>query len=668
MTDFWSLLLQTLTASGVAALLLVVKAMFRDKLSPRWQFAVWGVLALVLLLPAGFGGRYVLFNWPLLVETLKSRLTGDFGTLTKVIAPVPLPSLAAPETMADCLYLVYVAGAVLLLARYVVSYVRLRLALKKGRPIRCRQVGAVGEAYGLDTCPAVEVEGLPTAFICGVLKPVLALPAGGETDEKVILHELLHLKHNDVIWGWVICFFRCLHWCNPLIWLCADWAGNDLESLCDQRVMERLEGEDRRDYGRILLSMADEKYARAPGTSSSANGGENVRRRIEAIARFKRYPAGMALASVCVALVLAAPLVTGARAEGLAEDGTGHLDRIDYAMASARTVRCTTCAGAFDAYGKALMSGNLLYRAMCAPLAEQDELAALYRDRGTGLWPREANGMPGYPENGYGEGYRVYNLTQVGEDAWEGLMVLHITKPDAPENQREYVWLATQPLRAEKEGDRWVIVPLEEFRAVYAEGWTSMPTSCEHLPAVVYEAQAGDFTVRVRRQSYGSVDSRVQSSNGFWPVSSYDYTPRPDGEFRLEYSDLIEVDYTGSPADKAKYTHLGLSAAPLQEDGARPELQAPGLGWGGGSSSTGEFWHSRHLKGDWNDHLSLGGGGGFGGESPPDCYAADLYLNGELAGALTLLPVGEGPWTYGFEPAEEISARTAVEGGARIDD
>ena len=86
MTDFWSLLLQTLTASGVAALLLVVKAMFRDKLSPRWQFAVWGVLALMLLLPAGFGGRYVLFNWPLLVETLKSRLTGDFGTLTKVIA------------------------------------------------------------------------------------------------------------------------------------------------------------------------------------------------------------------------------------------------------------------------------------------------------------------------------------------------------------------------------------------------------------------------------------------------------------------------------------------------------------------------------------------------------------------------------------------------------
>ena len=54
MTDLWSFRLQTLTASGAAAVLLL-KALFRDKLSPRWQFASWGILALVLLLPAGLG-------------------------------------------------------------------------------------------------------------------------------------------------------------------------------------------------------------------------------------------------------------------------------------------------------------------------------------------------------------------------------------------------------------------------------------------------------------------------------------------------------------------------------------------------------------------------------------------------------------------------------------
>ena len=56
MTDIWGFLLQTLTASGAAVLLLIVKAVFRDKLPPRWQFGVWGVLALTLLIPAGWGG------------------------------------------------------------------------------------------------------------------------------------------------------------------------------------------------------------------------------------------------------------------------------------------------------------------------------------------------------------------------------------------------------------------------------------------------------------------------------------------------------------------------------------------------------------------------------------------------------------------------------------
>ena len=70
MRDIWAFLLQTLTASGTAVLLLVVKAMFQDKLSPRWQFSIWGVLGVILLIPAGMFGRYALFNWPLLIESL----------------------------------------------------------------------------------------------------------------------------------------------------------------------------------------------------------------------------------------------------------------------------------------------------------------------------------------------------------------------------------------------------------------------------------------------------------------------------------------------------------------------------------------------------------------------------------------------------------------------
>lgn len=90
MFDIWAFLLQTITASCAAVLLLVLKSIFRDKLPPKWQFAIWSVLGLVLIVPAGTGGRHVLFNWPLVVEILRSSLAGDFQ-ITCVLFPFPVP-------------------------------------------------------------------------------------------------------------------------------------------------------------------------------------------------------------------------------------------------------------------------------------------------------------------------------------------------------------------------------------------------------------------------------------------------------------------------------------------------------------------------------------------------------------------------------------------------
>ena len=649
MTDIWSFLLQTLTASGVAALLLAVKAMFRDKLSPRWQFAVWGVLAVVLLLPAGWGGRYVLLNWPLVIETAKSALTGEFGTLTRVAAPIPLPPQSQPRSVGDWLFLVYLAGVVFLLARYAVSYVRLRLALNRGRPARAGRVKAVGSQFNLPVCPSVEVAGLSTAFICGVFRPVLALPAGVETDDKVILHELLHLKYRDAAWGLVIAFFRCIHWCNPLLWLCADRAGNDLESLCDQRVLERLEGEDRRDYGRILLSMADETYARAPGTSSAANGGKNIARRIQAIARFKLYPAGMGLVSVCVALVLAFPLILGARAETLKTWSTTNT----MVMASARTTYCTTYAGAFDAYAKALLTGEISYRAMCAPLSEQNTLAEAgkgYSRDVSWLW-NQAGDVHSWPNTE--EGYKIYNLSPTGDGAWEGLLALALNY--TPDDAVEWAdwdgtvatrWLAIQKLRAEKEGDRWVVIPQEKLYAVQGDerGGGNLG-----VPARVYEGRYGDFTIRVQWQTTASVNSQVKSSELFWSFSTFDTVPRPNAEFDQTYQNyLVCALYTGSPADRENYTKIRVEYAPVYDSSNGQENTK--------IASEGTRWGERDLKEYWGegfgDRIFLDGGGG-GYEGPdveayqfPVAYGAELYLNGEFAAELTLLPEG-GEWLDG---------------------
>ena len=649
MTDLWGFLLQTLTASGAAALLLVVKALFRDKLSPRWQFAAWGVLGLVLLVPAGLGGRYALVNWPWLVETAKTALAGDYS-LTRVLVPIPLPRLRVPETAADWLYAVYAAGVLVLLIRYALSYVRLRLALRHGAPAgetRTAQIGAVAERYGLPVCRAVEVPGLTSAFICGVFRPVLALPAGTEADDKVLLHELLHLRHRDAAWGLVICLLRCLHWCNPLLWYCADRASNDLEARCDQRVLELLEGEERRDYGRILLSMANEKYARAPGTSSMANGGKNIRRRIESIARFKKYPAGMALVSVCVAVTLAAPLLLGTRADAVYEGG-GSLPRnmdVSAAMASARTVWCTTPAGALDTYAKSVLDQNGVYRAMCAPLEEQAAIGEELRaNTEAGVYPTWDTGLPCWPNTQ--SGYAVYNLEPVGGDAYEGLLVVELNYP--PEGQaaeESHTWLAWQSLRTERQDGRWVVLPLGEFQAVETNWGSLPPYNCENLPAYLYEARTENFTVRLRYQTAFRVDSYVQNNSWFFSSQSFDTTPQPQGEFTAMDGQELSVIYTGDPADKDEIRSIGVSCAPVQEGEERPELRKAGTGNVGGSSSDGSNWGARSLERDWGPEVRISGGGG--SRHPKDfdqpaVYAADLYINGVKQAELTLLPVEGG--------------------------
>lgn len=637
MTDLWGFLLQTLTASGVAVLLLVVKAIFRDKLPPKWQFAVWGVLGLVLLVPAGLGGRYVLLNWPLWVETAKTFLTGDYS-LTRVLAPIPLPRLAVPGSAAEWLYAVYVAGVLFFLGRYLLSYLRLRRSLRRGIPAgekTAAQIKAVAEQYGLPSCRAVEVPGLKTAFICGVFRPVLALPADGEPDDKVLLHELLHYRHRDAAWGLVICFFRCIHWCNPLLWYCADRAGNDLEARCDQRVLEALEGEERRDYGRILLSMADDKYARVPGTSSMANGGRNIGRRIEAIARFKQYPVGMALVSVCMLILLAAPLLLGARAGAVYDGGrTDSAVERSLAMASARTLRCTTPAGALDAYAKSVLAQNGLYRAMCAPLSEQEKIANAILQSS---WDTGLSTLP-YPQSGYG----IYNLDPVGKNAYEGLLVVQLSCPPDGPTEGSGTWLGVQKVRTELQEDRWVVLPLEAFwtletkDAGVAFGWN---WGCPDLPACRYEAQGAGFIIQLEYQSICTVDSYTQSDSWFSSSPSFDTTPQPHADFSNQHNWIsLSAIYTGDPADKEDIHRIAVSYAPMWEGRTRPLLSDPGASnW---TSSDGSGGESIVLEGNWDPEIPLSGGGS--GADRPEAYAANLYLNSQKAAALTLLPVEGG--------------------------
>ena len=652
MSDIWAFFLQTLTASGVAVLLMAVKALFKDKLPPRWHFAIWGILGIVLVIPAGIGGRYVLFNWPLAVETAKTMLAGEY-TFTRVLLPFPVMT-AMPLTVFDWIFVVYFLGVVFHLMKYALSYIRLRLVLRRGWEVDTElreQIDRIAAEQKVRIRRIVAVPGLPSAFVCGVFRPVLALPADSEIDDKILLHELLHLKQKDTVWSIVICILRSIHWCNPLLVYCANRAGNDLEARCDQRVLELLEGEERRDYGKMLLSMSNDRFARTPGATCANNGGKNIRRRIESIARFKLYPAGMELAAVCTAIILALPMILGVEATTVYPLGQSAMSA-HTAFASARAVYCTTPAGAFDAYGKAILTHNGIYRAMCAPEDLQKNLVESVTERmDAGRVPYWDIGIDSWPNEQ--EGYFIYNLRQVDETAYEGLLVFELNyRPDGRANEFGTIIIGYQNLRVEKEGPRWVTIPLEDIQWMehirQQIGW-----GAQDLPALIYSDTAEDFRVDVKVQTIHVVDNSIQNESELsWLVGyvgSYDLIPRPNADFDFaRYSRINVCTHLGTQEERDRINQLGLSIAQISKGEDRPILTAPQHGAGASSSSNGTGWTSIYLKDGWEPVQYLNGSGSSGDPDVimaelPDGFAVDLYINGRKAAELNLTLQEGGP-------------------------
>ncbi|MBS5550234.1 MAG: M56 family metallopeptidase [Oscillospiraceae bacterium] len=682
MENIWMVLQQTAAATLTALFLLILQRIFLDKLSPRWQYGVWLVLLLRLLVPAGFGGRPTVLDVTFWVETLRTRvelgLNSAYSTpfaASLPAAPVPLPPAGAPTSWTDWAFLIYCAGVVLWAAWFVAGAARLSLRVRGGVPVEGERRAAIEALAREQRLPMprriVECRWARTPFVVGVVRPALVLPMGWALDGKVVLHELLHLKYRDVWAGWLTTALRCLHWCNPFLWFVFDKTGNDRESLCDQRVLERLEGEERRDYGRCLLAMADDRAMRTPGATTMANGARAVKARIEAIARFKRFPQGMGLVSGCIVFALSLSLVAGVPVPAEGEETTVRASQeiemapelVAETLVLASQNRATTVAGALDAYGKGEyhrfydgIYDELLCWTICAP--QEDLPAVLERweqDRGRAAYGwRTGPVFRGLTSDG-GDGY----LCQV---FWfRDMRFKSDDDPRWPEEDEPWpVEYLCHTVRVRPDGDYWTVEKLAETSAVLEEGWYS-----EHqlYGPVTWSGEAEGISVELSHTTTtttGAGPLRLaslrdyQEENGLqdilYPSAPDPEAPLPDSTFSSVWSSILLC--MENQGDTTRYP-LQIHVQPVWDD---PEIQVGGSVLSGGfswGSSTKAFRSEAAFTYEGVFSLEPGeviqnqcdGGGAEGALSDdmrhfvgPDGYQVTLTLDLEKSVAIPLTP------------------------------
>lgn len=650
MYNIWGFFLQTISVSIVAGIILLLKYLFADKLSPRWQYSVWILLGIRILVPVNLK-RYIIPVFSVWMEILKGMFEECLhSTYSAVYEPIQLHHVLPivtqiPQSITDWLFVIYTAGILVCVLRYLISYIHLRILLKSGLPVGNdleAKMLYVCEKYDLKPCRMIAVEGFSSAFICGVIHPVLVVPYAKDVDEKILLHELLHLKHRDTIQNVFWCAMRSLHWCNPLIHLVVNQIENDMESLCDQRVLERLEGEERRAYGTILLDMASKKYARIPGTSSISNGGKNISQRITAIVRFKKYPQGMKLVSVCIILVLFWPMIIGSEYTFAQSDYENYDNRFEREMAIARMNRCGTVAGALDTYTKGLYLMNGCYIASASSFSEHERIQSELEEYGCYQSGEYIVNID------YLNDYCVYNVDQVDEKkyiatiCYDVSMYIDETTPELlekmEEGEEEYSWdtyifvsvvvTYEDAWVVEECGERYVILA-EEYEEEHAyENWWM-------LCGKEYYGKNDVGEVFLEVETKYTVNNALQDQNLEWFTDldyiSFDTSPKPNAVFdHYELNKYIVYTHT---SEERPRSYVELTVKEMETEDYFKNNEA-------------EFFMQDHseegwrifesITDDWDGKVKDTAGGGYGQykidimdiTDLPSAYSVELNIGG----------------------------------------
>ena len=263
------MLREVLTVSALILAVLLVRAIFKNRVPKRMVYALWLVVLMKLCLPG------TLVSLPVLpaeetaapvqrveppAQPLPAQQPAQAVAQPQVLAQQPVSPVqeasepaAKPLTAMQIFQIIWAGGSALLgswlLGTWLVFTVRLhksRRFLGKRGGTRIYVSGAVKSPCLAGLVPAVYLteDVLQTA----------------ET-ELILRHELTHLRHLDHLWSFCRTAAVIAYWWNPFIWLAAICSKRDAELACDEAVAAGLSDAQRLAYARAILAQAPRKAA-----------------------------------------------------------------------------------------------------------------------------------------------------------------------------------------------------------------------------------------------------------------------------------------------------------------------------------------------------------------------------------------------------------------------
>ena len=262
--------------------LLGLKNLLQRQLSARMQYNLSIIFLAVLIVPfLPINSSPSSISWRHLL-TASSSTNGDIQTtflsgngynLDKINDFAVSVSTQIPTFIHTLLVFFWSIGIFIMFFLLYRSVKQVKALHSSALPLQNEELNALyieclNEVNSKHTIPIYSTAFLKSPVLAGFLHPRIYLPihlisdfnAGtiSATDIRyMLLHELQHYKHKDILIGYLINTVNVFYWFNPLIWYFLKRIRQERELACDSAVLQLLKETEYKSYGNTLINFAE---------------------------------------------------------------------------------------------------------------------------------------------------------------------------------------------------------------------------------------------------------------------------------------------------------------------------------------------------------------------------------------------------------------------------
>lgn len=322
-----------IVSSITIVFILLIRRLFSEQLSAKWQYNLWFLLIIALTLP--FIPKQLIHfkNYFNLFIVNQRNSVGDSSiSATEVSRPENVNWMQDFTVSVHHLELnflnvglasIWIAGMLVMALLFLQAGVKIRNIKKTTTILNNRDILHVFERCKdqLNISKPLIIGESPLAkspMIFGLFKTYVVLPV--HLDERmsiedikfIMMHELHHYKYKDIATNYLMIIYQILYWFNPLVWIAFKKMRTDREIACDLAVLTSLDEHCYADYGNAIINFADlaSHSKEVPWVNQFNGPKEQIKKRIEKIASYKIESKWMKLKSISIFTLIAVFVVS----------------------------------------------------------------------------------------------------------------------------------------------------------------------------------------------------------------------------------------------------------------------------------------------------------------------------------------------------------------------